>query len=50
MQIDISKTARQRIAVGVAVVALIIGWAWWDGGEEPVRPVAQTIDLAEVDA
>ena len=50
MQIDISKTVRQRIAVGAAVVVLIIGWAWWDGGEEPVRPVAQTIDLSEMEA
>ncbi|WP_459786938.1 hypothetical protein [Alteriqipengyuania sp. 357] len=48
MQIEISRPALQRIAVGVLVVLLVLAWAWWDGGEEPLRPMSETIALPEV--
>lgn len=45
MQIEISRKVRQRIAIGAAVLFAILGWAWWDGGEEPLRPIAQSVDF-----
>ncbi len=47
MQIEISQKVRQRIAIVAGAVLLILGWAWWDGGEEPLRPMEQTVDLPE---
>lgn len=48
MQIEISQSTWRWIGAGALVVLAVVGWAWWDGGEEPVRPMAQTIDLPEV--
>lgn len=32
----------------IAILACaIIGLAWFDGGEEPIRPITQTIELPE---
>jgi hypothetical protein len=47
VQIEISQKVRQRIAIGAGVVLVILGWAWWDGGEEPLHPMEQTVNLAE---
>lgn len=46
VQIEISQKVRQRIVIGAAIVLVILGWAWWDGGEEPLHPMEQTVDLA----
>lgn len=38
-----------RLRLGAAVVlglAALAGIAWLDGGEEPLRPIAQPVDLA----
>ncbi len=48
MQIEISQTAWRRMGIGAAAVILLLGWAWWDGGEEAVRPMAHTVELPEV--
>ncbi len=39
---------RRNILIGVllALLALLV-WAWWDGGEEPLRPIAQTVSVPE---
>lgn len=34
--------------IALAVVAGLLALAWIDGGEEPLRPIAQAVDLAEV--
>ena len=49
MQIENSKPVRQYAVIGAAVVVIVLGWAWWDGGEEPLRPIEQTVDLAEAE-
>lgn len=49
MQIEISKPVRQYAAIGAAIVLVVLGWAWWDGGEEPLRPMEQKVDLAEAE-
>jgi hypothetical protein len=39
-------TARQRrIGLVLAIVALLAGLAWFDGGEEALHPIAQEIVL-----
>ncbi len=41
----INKTAIGRIVLGMLALAVIIlGWAWIDGGREPLRPIVQTIE------
>ena len=30
-----------------ALVVLLLAYAWWDGGEEPLHPISQPIDLPE---
>lgn len=35
------------LAVGGAVLAALLALAWYDGGEEPLRPIAQDIQLPE---
>ncbi|MEL7783186.1 hypothetical protein AAG596_11815 [Citromicrobium bathyomarinum] len=48
MQTQISQSTWLRIGAGAAAVLLVLGWAWWDGGEQPLRPMAHAIDLPEV--
>jgi len=48
VQIEISQATWRRIGLGALAIVLVLGWAWWDGGEEPLRPMAQSIDLPEV--
>lgn len=38
--------AQAGLAVG-AVVIVLLGLAWVDGGEEPIRPIVQPVALAE---
>jgi hypothetical protein len=33
--------------IAAAVVALLLVYAWIDGGEEVLHPIAQSIDLPE---
>ena len=47
MQIELSRQARQRIGAGLAVILVVLVWAWWDGGEEPLHPMSQEIALPE---
>lgn len=47
VQIEMTKPAqRWAAAVALAVLAVLV-WAWWDGGEEPLRPIAQQVGLPE---
>ena len=42
------KTSGKRIGYAVLVVLVIVGVAAWiDGGEEPLRPIAQPVPLPE---
>lgn len=42
------RMSGKRIAVvAVVLLALLIAYAWIDGGEEPLRPIAQPISLPE---
>ncbi|MBB3032682.1 hypothetical protein [Alteriqipengyuania lutimaris] len=47
MQIEISQSTWRRIGAGALVILAVLVWAWWDGGEEPLRPVVQSVDLPE---
>lgn len=39
---------RRTILFGVLLALLaLIAWAWWDGGEEPLRPIAQPVSVPE---
>lgn len=40
-------TGRRIAWVVVVLVAALLLYAWIDGGEEPVRPIAERIDLPE---
>ncbi|MCZ8322705.1 MAG: hypothetical protein O9296_14155 [Novosphingobium sp.] len=33
------------LAAGVAALAALFGWAWWDGGEVPQRLIAEPVSL-----
>lgn len=38
----------RRIALGgLALVLAVLAYAWIDGGEEPVRPITQSIAVPE---
>lgn len=39
--------ARRRLMLGLAAfaVATLVGLAWFDGGEEPLRPIAEPVAL-----
>lgn len=39
--------ARRWPWVLVAVVAALVALAWFDGGEEPLRPIAEDLPLPE---
>ena len=30
-----------------ALVVLLLAYAWFDGGEEPLRPIAQPVEVPE---
>lgn len=40
-------TGKRIVWAVVALVAALLLYAWIDGGEEPLRPIAQPIDLPE---
>lgn len=33
------------LAGGAIVVLALLGWAWNDGGERPLRPISQAVTL-----
>lgn len=46
-----SRLSRSRSALYGAIVALgVLALAYFDGGEEPIRPIAEQITLPGVDA
>ncbi|GAA4036757.1 hypothetical protein [Parerythrobacter jejuensis] len=37
-----------RVGMVIALVLLLVfGWAWWDGGEQSLRPIEQEIAIPE---
>ena len=40
-------TGRRIAGVVVALVAALLLYAWIDGGEEPLRPIAEPVSLPE---
>jgi hypothetical protein len=32
-----------------ALVVLLLAYAWWDGGEEPIRSISQPIEVPETE-
>lgn len=41
---------RNRLVIGlVAIVILaLLGWAWVDGGREPLREIVQSVPVPEI--
>lgn len=35
----------RRVGLVLAIVAALAALAWFDGGEEPLHPIAQAVDL-----
>jgi hypothetical protein len=35
----------RRAAIVLAVIAALLGLAWIDGGEEPLHPIAEPVEL-----
>ncbi len=42
----IGRGAAMLLGAALALLLLLI-YAWFDGGEEPVRPITQPVDLPE---
>lgn len=40
-------TGRRVVWAVVVLVAALLLYAWIDGGEEPIRPISEPIDLPE---
>lgn len=40
-------TGRRIVGVVVALVAALLIYAWVDGGEQPLRPIAEPVALPE---
>lgn len=34
-------------ALGILALGALLGWAWADGGEQPLKPVAEAVALPE---
>ena len=41
-------TGRRIGWMAAVLVALVLVYAWVDGGEEPLRPIVQSIEVPEV--
>jgi hypothetical protein len=39
------RVPRGRVVAGVLVLLALVALAWMDGGEEPLHPIAQEIEL-----
>ena len=39
------RVSRGKVVAGVLVLLALAGLAWMDGGEEPLHPIAQEIEL-----
>lgn len=42
-----APTGRRRIVIAGVVAALLLTLAWFDGGEEPLHPIAEDVMLPE---
>lgn len=42
-----ARVSRKKLLVGL-VIAGVIALAWFDGGEEPIRPIVQEVDVPEM--
>ncbi|WP_374405845.1 hypothetical protein [Pelagerythrobacter sp.] len=47
---DLAITGKRIAWAAAAVIAVLLLYAWIDGGEEPLRPIAQPVDLPETPA
>ncbi len=41
----LAMTGRRMGWMAAALIALVMAYAWFDGGEEPMRPIAEPIDV-----
>lgn len=45
---DLSMMRSRRINhIAGALVVLLLAYAWFDGGEEPLRPIAEAVEVPE---
>jgi hypothetical protein len=42
------QAQRRWPLIAAMVAALLLALAWINGGEQPIRPIAQSVDLPEV--
>lgn len=45
--IDRERISRKKWLIGLVIVG-IIALAWFDGGEEPIRPIVQEVEVPEM--
>ena len=41
------RKERMLAALGFLVLGALLGWAWADGGERPLKPMAEAVALPE---
>jgi len=38
----------RKLGIGAALlVVIVLAWAWWDGGREPLRSIEQEVPVPE---
>lgn len=45
--LDFSMRRRRISHIAGALVVLLLAYAWFDGGEEPLRPIAEPVEVPE---
>jgi len=38
-------SSKNAVSVLVAMIALLLAYAWYDGGEKPLREIVEPVDL-----
>lgn len=47
-RVDFSAMRSRRINhIAGALMVLLLAYAWWDGGEEPLRAIAEPVEVPE---
>jgi hypothetical protein len=47
MVTGLTMRLRKAWPIGLAILLSVLAWAWWDGGEQPLQPIRQPVELPE---